>query len=99
MDGTILTSHRSFCGVFLFSMRMQGDEKSTDILYLRQGIQKISNMLPWPGYSKNQQYEDICHLIPMFPIQEQKERESPIEVAFCIRIKRRVPKKTIRLWD
>ena len=27
------------------------------------------------GYSKNQQYEDICHLIPMFPIQADKERE------------------------
>ena len=31
-------------------------------------------MLTRQGIKKNQQYEDICHLIPMFPIQEKKER-------------------------
>ena len=100
-DGTILTPHRSFCGVFCFYVWTQGDVKSTDRYFLtlvrvfkKSAIcwqvrvsKKISNM-------KTFAISFLCS-----PPSGERTRKVQLKSLFRIHIKRRVPKKTIRLWD
>lgn len=75
--------HRLFCGVFLFCMWCRVMKNPPTFSYLRQGIQKISNMLTRQGEKKISNMKTFAISFLCFPSKRRKNGKVQLKSLFA----------------